>query len=87
MGKLLQERPELINYQDPDGYTALHRASYSEKPEAVKFLLHAGADLNARSTDGWTALHSASRWNSSKCVNLLLQHGADPNALTNGGKK
>lgn len=54
---------KLINEQDEDGYSALHRAAYSNAYQAAVFLLQNGSDINLKTNDGWTPLHSAARWN------------------------
>lgn len=82
---LLAENPALTHHRDEDGYTPLHRASYSGRYEVVRELLAAGADPDARTSDGWTPLHSACRWNQGDCADLLLAAGAGVNAQTNGG--
>merc|ERR1711937_198096 len=76
---------ELINQQDEDGYSALHRAAYSNAFQASVFLLEKGSSVNLKTNDGWTPLHSAARWNCSQVAALLLSHGAGVNAKTNGG--
>lgn len=83
---LLKESPDLIQVQDRDGYTPLHRACYSNHPDIVEFLLKHGADVEARTCDGWTPLHSACKWNHFDCADLLLDYGSDINSLTNGGQ-
>ena len=50
--RLLQLNKDLINFKDGDGYTALHRACYSDKPEAVLFLLKNGADIHSTTEEG-----------------------------------
>lgn len=55
--------PELINQQDQDGYSALHRAAYSNAFQASVFLLEKGSSVTLKTNDGWTPLHSAARWN------------------------
>lgn len=84
--QLLQKHPELVRTQDPDGYTPLHRACYSNHPEVVELLLQHDADVNGRTCDGWTPLHSACKWNNFNCAALLLDYGSDVNPLTNGGQ-
>jgi len=81
---LLETNPELINAQDDDRYTPLHRACYSGHESLVKLLLTHGADIAAQTVDGWQPLHSACHWNQAKVASVLLRHGADINALTNG---
>jgi len=85
--ELLPLRKGLINYRDSDGYTALHRASYSNHPEMVLKLLERGADVAAEtSEDQWKPLHSACRWNAAACAEILMAWGADVNALTQGNQ-
>ena len=61
---------------DLTGYTALHRASYKNKPECVEILLRFGANINATNDDGDTALHEASYHGKPKCLEILLKFGA-----------
>ncbi|KAK2868606.1 hypothetical protein Q7C36_000477 [Tachysurus vachellii] len=76
--------PSLVNCHDDDGYTPLHRASYSGHTLIASFLLDSGADLHARTVDGWTPLHSASHWGHTAIVSNLLHRGSEVNAMTNG---
>ncbi|XP_050441239.1 ankyrin repeat domain-containing protein 49-like [Adelges cooleyi] len=82
---LISKQKNLINVQDTDGYTPLHRASYSNHLPIVELLLRNGANPNARTTDQWTPLHSACKWNNVKCVSKLIEAGSDINAVTSGG--
>lgn len=89
-----------MSAKDPDGYTAMHRACYSNMLEVVKYLLaleakcHDGVEaekptsqLEARTEMGWTPLHSAVYWNNYACVEYLLKVAhADPNARSNSGQ-
>lgn len=71
----------------PDGFTALHLASFFNQPEAVRLLLTAGADVNAaaRDSSGLRPLHSAVAARSVDAVAMLLDAGADPNVQQAGG--
>ncbi|KAB5535407.1 hypothetical protein PHYPO_G00117340 [Pangasianodon hypophthalmus] len=82
--RLAASDPSLVNCRDADGYTPLHRASYSGHALVVSFLLDSGADLHARTVDGWTPLHSASRWGHAAIASCLLRRGSEVNAVTNG---
>ncbi len=62
------------------GESPLHRAALEGSGKAVKALLEAGADLNARTRLGGTPLHLAAMKGNSEVVKLLLNAGADPNA-------
>lgn len=59
--------------------TLLGLAVEAGSKEKVKFLLEAGADVNAQSIDGRTALMSAAEYSSPEMLKLLLDAGANPN--------
>lgn len=82
--RLAASDSSLLNCRDDDGYTPLHRASYSGHALVVSFLLDSGADLHARTVDGWTPLHSASCWGHVAIASCLLRRGSEVNAMTNG---
>lgn len=84
MERLAASDASLINCRDDDGYTPLHRASYSGHALVVSFLLDSGADLHARTVDGWTPLHSASHWGHTAIASCLLRRGSEVNTTTNG---
>ncbi|CAF0903517.1 unnamed protein product [Brachionus calyciflorus] len=84
-----------LSFKDSDGYTALHRAAYSNCLETVKYLLNLEIEkkfsminqLEARTEMGWTPLHSAVYWNSYKVVEYLLKYSnADCNLKSNSGQ-
>lgn len=83
---IVKDKPGLLGVKDEDGYTPLHRASYSGNIEAVRELLNSGADPSATTVEGWTPLHSACRWNQAAAAELLLSHGAPLNQVTQGGQ-
>eukprot|EP00094_Tigriopus_californicus_P000040 TCALIF_00040-PA protein Name:"Similar to CDC45 Cell division control protein 45 homolog (Homo sapiens)" AED:0.07 eAED:0.08 QI:0/0.16/0/0.85/1/1/7/0/2542 len=78
--------PKLIKFQDDDGYSALHRAGYSNRKDIAQELLFRGADLGSLTHDRWTPLLSAARWNAWECVELLLQWGANVNHVSESGQ-
>lgn len=86
VAELLRLDGGLVKARDADGYTPLHRASYTNNVALVKLLLAYGADPNAVTEFGWTPVHSACQWTNAECVAVLLQHGADVNARTDGGR-
>ena len=60
--ELLIRSPMLVNCSDNDGYTAMHRASYSGHIDVVEFLLAHHGNINSKTNDGWQPLHCAARW-------------------------
>jgi len=82
---LLRSDPGAVNISDIDGYTALHRACYSNRIEVVKCLIENGANLFAKTVDGWQPIHSAAQWGNVDIVKILVGSGADINARSNGG--
>ena len=77
---------DILSIRDEDEYTPLHRASYNGHTDVVEYLLHSGADVEARTIDGWQPIHCACRWNKVQTAALLLQNGALINSKTNGGQ-
>jgi len=80
--QILTTYPDIVNYKDIDGWTALMNASNRDHIECVRALLQAGANPNIQDNDGDNALILA--WVSKNlhtggCVRLLLQAGAKPN--------
>ncbi len=73
-----------VNTADALGQTPLMLAAAFGTPDAVRFLLDAGADVNARSKSGVTALH----WGATEPakVRLLLDAKADVNAVSQLGR-
>ena len=65
------------NAGDSEGWTPLIWASHRMHPEAVKYLISMGADVNAREINGGSALYAGVGW--PEIVGLLLANGADVN--------
>jgi ankyrin repeat protein len=66
-----------------DGITPLMVAALSGDLEALKLLIEAGAEVNAKTTyNKKTALHTALGY---EIIKTLIQHGADVNAQTSVG--
>lgn len=69
------------------GWTPLHSAIQRGKPEVVKALLRAGADVGVRSSAaGWSPLESAADEGNPEVVEALLDAGADLRARDNNGR-
>lgn len=75
----LDENPNLVNYESPEGHTFLQKAVTRGNIEAIKILLERGADINCRKMYFGTPLTLAVYFNRPDCVKLLLDHGADIN--------
>jgi len=63
---------------NPSRVQPLHSAAAARDSEAVRLLLEAGADPDARQAGGSTALHAAAQHDDDATAGLLLRHGADP---------
>ncbi|MCB1886286.1 MAG: ankyrin repeat domain-containing protein [Rhodocyclaceae bacterium] len=68
------------------GSTPLHLAAMNPDTSALKALVRAGADPNARNGDGSTPLHMAAYASRPEHAQLLLEAGADPLAKNDGGR-
>jgi len=75
-----------IDFELPDGKTALMLASEQGDASAVRQLLAAGAAPNARSRNGSTALMYAASIGSNAVVRTLLQSGSAVNSMNVEGK-
>jgi ankyrin repeat protein len=85
--ELLTFDPALAISYAADGFTPLHLAAFFGRPEAVRFLLDRGADVDAAG-HGWmtgTALHAAASARRPDIVAILLEAGTDPNARQTHG--
>lgn len=82
---MLDKFPHLISGKDSDGYSPLHKASYSDNHEVVKTLLENGADIDSRTMDEWTPLHCACKWGNLRSASILIAAGANINARSAGG--
>jgi uncharacterized protein len=84
---LVRQHPDLVCTYSPDGFTALHLASFFSQPTAVEELLNHGADPNAIATNGskLAVINSAAASNNAELVKLLLRGGATPDAQQHGG--
>ncbi|XP_047143282.1 leucine-rich repeat serine/threonine-protein kinase 2 isoform X2 [Hydra vulgaris] len=60
----------------PLGYTKLHNAVFSKKPDKLRQLLEYGADVNLMSDGGYTPLHIAASIDAFSCIEVLLEYNA-----------
>ena len=68
-----------------EGWTPLHWAAAKGNAEAIRRLMAAGADVNAKTNGGWTPLHRAADLGQLAAIKVLLAAGADVNAKANNG--
>lgn len=85
--RALARDPELVNAYADDGFQPLGLASFFGQLEAARYLLKAGAAVNAPSRNGLAAapIQSAAATGHTDIVKLLLDNGADPNVREQGG--
>src|SRR5574343_188253 len=84
--KLLQADPKQRDVKTELGSTPLHLAAMNPDTSAMKALIAAKADPNARDNEGATPLHMAAYASRPEHVRLLLEAGADPLAKTDNGR-
>ena len=61
---------------DPNGYSQLHAASWTNHPHIAVTLIQWGADVRKKRDDQWTPLHYACDRNHMACVKVLLEHNS-----------
>lgn len=84
--KALKANPVARDMRTQHGSTPLHLAATNPDSSALKVLLAAGADVNARDSEGLTPLHMTAYTQNARNAELLLEAGADPHAKTNAGR-
>jgi ankyrin repeat protein len=81
---LLQRHPDLINAQGTNGSSLLNLSVSLNRPEMIKLLLDARADVDLPTTRGVTPLHAAAYSNRPHLVEMLIDAGASPDAFAYG---
>ncbi|MEM6631704.1 MAG: ankyrin repeat domain-containing protein [Bacteroidota bacterium] len=79
---MLEEKPELLNAQDPFGFTALHNVMTEEHFSIVRYLIEQGAKVNIQNDEGIAPLHLACY---PEHAGLLVEAGADINLTDQKG--
>ncbi|XP_047464145.1 caskin-2-like isoform X2 [Mugil cephalus] len=75
-----------INYQDPDGFSALHHAALTGTTELLSLLLEAQATVDIKDINGMRPLHYAAWQGKADSVLLLLRAGASVNSPSHDGQ-
>ncbi|XP_070782893.1 caskin-2-like [Enoplosus armatus] len=85
--KLLGSAKRLnINYQDSDGFSALHHAALTGTTELLSLLLEAQATVDIKDINGMRPLHYAAWQGKADSVLLLLRAGASVNSPSHDGQ-
>lgn len=84
--KLLGSTKRLnVNYQDSDGFSALHHAALSGTTELLCALLEAQATVDIKDSNGMRPLHYAAWQGKADSVLVLLRSGASVNGVSLDG--
>ncbi|KAM4530219.1 caskin-2 isoform 11-T11 [Odontesthes bonariensis] len=84
--KLLGSTKRLnVNYQDSDGFSALHHAALTGTAELLAALLEAQASVDIKDSNGMRPLHYAAWQGKSESVLMLLRSGAAVNGASLDG--
>ncbi|XP_023204906.1 caskin-2 isoform X5 [Xiphophorus maculatus] len=84
--KLLGSTKRLnVNYQDSDGFSALHHAALTGTTELLAALLEAQAAVDIKDSNGMRPLHYAAWQGKAQSVLMLLRSGASVNGASMDG--
>ncbi|XP_067332176.1 caskin-2-like isoform X2 [Channa argus] len=84
--KLLGSTKRLnVNYQDSDGFSALHHAALTGTTELLSALLEAQATVDIKDSNGMRPLHYAAWQGKAESVLMLLRAGASVNGVSLDG--
>ncbi|XP_076855882.1 caskin-2 isoform X2 [Brachyhypopomus gauderio] len=75
-----------VNYQDADGFSALHHAALTGTTELLSLLLEAQAMVDIKDSNGMRPLHYAAWRGKADCVLMLLRAGASVNGASQDGQ-
>lgn len=86
IARTLKASPALRDARAGLGMMPIHLAATNPDIGALKVLIAAGADVNAKDDEGTTPLHLAAYSNRIEHAKLLLEAGADVDARTAAGR-
>jgi ankyrin repeat protein len=67
-----------VNFKDQRGSTALHLASWKNRPDVLKIILGIeGIDINVKNNNGHTSFYLAVWKGHTKCMDALMKHRCD----------
>ncbi|KAI1896669.1 hypothetical protein AGOR_G00097140 [Albula goreensis] len=85
--KLLGSTKRLnVNYQDSDGFSALHHAALTGTTDLIALLLEAQATVDIKDSNGMRPLHYAAWQGKADSVLMLLRAGAAVNGASQDGQ-
>ncbi|XP_051958476.1 caskin-2-like isoform X2 [Xyrauchen texanus] len=85
--KLLGSTKRLnVNYQDQDGFSALHHAALTGTTDLLSLLLEAQATVDIKDSNGMRPLHYAAWQGKADSVLMLLRAGASVNGASQDGQ-
>ncbi|XP_073683871.1 caskin-2 [Garra rufa] len=85
--KLLGSTKRLnVNYQDQDGFSALHHAALTGITDLLSLLLEAQATVDIKDSNGMRPLHYAAWQGKADSVLMLLRAGASVNGASQDGQ-
>ncbi|XP_051523604.1 caskin-2-like isoform X2 [Myxocyprinus asiaticus] len=85
--KLLGSAKRLnVNYQDQDGFSALHHAALTGTTDLLSLLLEAQATVDIKDSNGMRPLHYAAWQGKADSVLMLLRAGASVNGASQDGQ-
>ncbi|KAI0796751.1 ankyrin repeat-containing domain protein [Abortiporus biennis] len=86
MARLYYDRyPDILDWANKSGKTALHVAAEKGNEELVRMLLDLGADFDLADNLGNTPLHYASAWGNVPIVQMLIERGCQYSVRNNEG--
>jgi len=91
--KMLAQSPKLLNKKTQMGFTPLILSVYNNQLATTKYLIDAGADINAFDRSGNTAFYNkataltfVATFGTPELAKILVDAGADPKIRDNQGK-